>query len=328
MEIVIFTDSKTTEKGFASFTKKKENSLTLFPVKKMKSELAKLPAGTAVYIDITTVQVKDHVKTLALLVSRKDILAGVVDQKGVLIDIASFFHKGGADYIGKDLFKKGFPVDRVKALTEFRGDAAAAAAGCAETVSNDKSIIPSGGDWTKISQGSEYTFCMMFIELDRKNEIKKSQFGAGAANPVEIFRSYVENHIQGANGKIWMWMESGGLILFPFDGKSCGDALVAGFRMMLNRKIYSIEQSIFNTLLSFRIAVHIGNTVYKKRGDTGTIVSDSINSIFHLGQKFAEPGNLYLTEHAHRYSPEGLKSHMKTIGQFEGREIFRMKNTL
>ncbi len=326
MEIIIFSDSKVTEKGFAAFTKKKGNSLRLIPVKKLKSELTKLCAGSVVYVDITSLPAKDHTKTITMLNSRKDLVSGLIDPKGILIDIASFFHKGGDDYIGKELFKKGITADRISALNEFHGEIEQSA----DTADDNtiKSLVPSGRDWTKISQGNEYTFCMMFIELDRINEIKRSQFGAGAANPVEIFRSYVENHIVGANGKIWMWMESGGLILFPFDGKSCDNALVAGFRMMLNRKIYSIEQSIFNTLLSFRIAVHIGNTVYKKRGDTGTIVSDSINSIFHLGQKFAEPGSLYLTEHAHHFAPEGMKPHLKTVGQFEGREIFRMKNVL
>ncbi|MBP7583491.1 MAG: hypothetical protein KBA61_05635, partial [Spirochaetes bacterium] len=47
---------------------------------------------------------------------------------------------------------------------------------------------------------------------------------------------------------------------------------------------------------------HVGNTVYRVRGDTGSIISDSINSIFHLGQKYA-PDSSYSRRTWSRSSP-------------------------
>ena len=97
------------------------------------------------------------------------------------------------------------------------------------------------------------------------------------------------------------------------------------FRMMLERNIISAEDIGFNTLLSYRIVLHICNTIYRKRGDTGDIVSDSINSIFHLGQKYAEPGNFYATQDVFSFIPKGLSDYFVPAGIYEGRKIMQMR---
>ena len=121
-----------------------------------------------------------------------------------------------------------------------------------------------------------------------------------------------------------MSMDSGLVVLFPFDGKRCS-AILTCFRMMLDRNIISAEDISFNALISYRIALHIGNTVYRKRGDTGGIISDSINSIFHLGQKYAESGNFYITQDAFSFIPKGLSDYFVPAGIYEGRRIMQMR---
>ena len=73
---------------------------------------------------------------------------------------------------------------------------------------------------------------------------------------------------------MWIWNNFEGLILFPFNGKTC-DAILACFRMILYRKMTCVEKLSFNTLFSFRIALHIGSTVYERRGNTKNIISNS-----------------------------------------------------
>jgi hypothetical protein len=324
MELVLFTGSKTLAKFFARVSSLKGNVLTVFPVKEMKQNLKKIPSGSLVYCDLDSIPTKDRDKIIALVCARKNILAGFIDQKGVIRDPAMLFHKGAADYIGKGFTSASFDVKRVKTIMEFK-PLFIESSGMSTT---RLTIKPSGTDWKLIRPGTEYTFSMMFIELDRSNDIKRSVFGKGAANPIELFRTFVENHVARSNGRVWMWTDCCCLVLFPFDGKTCENALITGFRMYLDRKIYSIEESIFNTLISFRIAIHLGNTVYKKRGDTGTIVADSINSVFHIGQKFADEGSLYITDDANRFTPERLRDYLRSSGNFEGREIFRMRKPL
>ncbi len=141
---------------------------------------------------------------------------------------------------------------------------------------------------------------------------------------IASFRKYLEKYFAPLQGQIWMWMDFGGLIIFPFDAEKC-DAILASFRMILNRHIICIEEIDINTVLSFKIALNIGNTVYRKKGDTGNIISDSINSIFHLGQKYTPPGNFYLTREVFEYAPASLKKMFLDAGEYEGREILRMR---
>jgi hypothetical protein len=125
------------------------------------------------------------------------------------------------------------------------------------------------------------------------------------------------------NGRVWMWMDFCGLVLIPFDGERC-EAVLSCLRMVMNRVIISAEECDLGILLSYRIALHIGNTVYRARGDTGTIISDSINSIFHLGQKFARPGHFLVTENAEPFIPAGVRDLFRSEGVYEGRMIYRL----
>ena len=121
-----------------------------------------------------------------------------------------------------------------------------------------------------------------------------------------------------------MWNDFEGLILFPFNGGKC-NAILTCFRLMLSQKIYSVENPHFRNMLSIRIAIHIGNTIYRKAGDTGMIVSDSINTIFNMGRKFGDPGNFYLSKQVLRFTHEGLKGCFIPAGNYKGMKIVRMK---
>ena len=73
------------------------------------------------------------------------------------------------------------------------------------------------------------------------------------------------------------------------------------------------------------MALHIGRTVYESRGNTGKIVSDTVNFMFHLGQKYLKSQNLFLTEAIVPFLPEGLRECFTGVGTFEGVEIHRMR---
>jgi hypothetical protein len=185
-------------------------------------------------------------------------------------------------------------------------------------------IIASGTDWSTVRAGQEYTFGMMYIELDGQSRFKNKLSDAQLNSLMNSFKRYIESAIAPLRGMIWIWNDFGGLILFPFDGKLC-EAPVVCLRLMLARKIFSVEETGLDLILSYRIAFHIGNTVYKRKGNTGTIVSKSINTIFHLGQKYLHEGQFYITEEAFRFIPEGLKKTFTRVGNYEGHDILRMK---
>jgi hypothetical protein len=192
-----------------------------------------------------------------------------------------------------------------------------------DTVDGQK-VIPSGHDWSTVRSGQEYTFGMMYIELDG-HSMFKNKLSEGQLNSLmSSFKQYIERFIAELEGRIWIWNDFGGLILFPYDGRQ-SEAPIICFKLMLAKKIFSVEETGLDMIFSYRIAFHIGNTVYKRKGDTGTIVSKSINTIFHLGQKYLHEGQFYITEEALKLSPEGMRGAFVQVGNYEGHDILRMK---
>ena len=321
MEIHIFSNSKTIEKVFTGVKKAKDIGLVYKPASQLKKSAKTAPKNSLVYADISSFPKAEAAQALKFLLKLEDRLTGIIDPKGSIADVAGLFHDGAADYLGSDCMKNGLTTKRLARILEYKKVEKDESAELAK-----KKYISSGSDWKSVRVGQEYTFCFMLVELENKSELKSlspEDFGriTGA------FRTYLEDTVAPLHGKIWMWMDFGGLILFPFDGKKI-KAIEAAFRLMISRKLMSAEIVHLDMSLSFRIAMHIGNTVYKTRGDTGTIISDSINSVFHLGQKFAEPGGFYLTNDIFIYTPAGIMNLFVPAGDYEGRSILRMKRIL
>ena len=60
------------------------------------------------------------------------------------------------------------------------------------------------------------------------------------------------------------------------------------------------------------------------RKNTGNIISDSLNFIFHLGQQYAKPGQFYVSESVLQLGREEIKGFFSDSGIFEGRTIYQM----
>ncbi len=322
MIVYLFSTAKGIEKNFEALKKSKKYELVVQPPSGMKKTVSKAPKGSVVYLDISTMAKADAAQAMKYLAKQDACRYGIIDAKGTAGDIAGLFHDGASDYLDAALLKKGLQPKRIERIEKFKAvegaDQAAATA--------RRNYTPSGKDWKGVQQGKEYTFCFMLVDLDNRNDLKAGgpeQFTAITT----AFKNYIEQAVAPFSGRIWIWMDFGGLILFPFDGKKC-DAIEAGVRLMVNRMLMSAELINLDINLSYRIAMHIGNTVYKAKGQTGTIISDSINSVFHLGQKYAEPGGFYLTDEILLFTPAGLMNQFVPAGEFEGRNILRMKRLL
>jgi hypothetical protein len=320
MRIAVFSDAKNIEKMFSGVSK--SFPAAFFAVKDLKKGIKALGKDTLLYLDISAMTASEARKQIAALAKDRAIPFGIIDPKGLLSDIAEIFHAGGMDYIGKAEAKEGVPFKRIDRTMAYLERHFAQDKECEEGARDGKYITSTG--WKNVRSGEEYSFCFMYLELDNRQKLK-SRFSAEQLERVSReFHDYVQRQVAPLQGKVWMWMDFFGLILFPFDGKSC-EAIRLAFMLMLGQRSASGDECRYDFLLSFRSAIHIGNTVYEARGDTGKIISDSINSIFHLGQKYARPGNLYLTEDVREFVPAGLEKSFLTDGVYEGREILRMR---
>lgn len=324
MKITLVSRDKKIPLLFSEIKKLKENEFSVCPPTDLKKVLKGKGRDHLFYIDISGFSAAERERTQKYLSGLENLHYGIIDPKGSIIDPAELFHNGACDYLGKDLLKKNIPAKRLKKLKEY-GEMEAPLP--AEEKKKDDGgmycMIPST-DWSVVAEGNEYTFCFLFIELDGQKELK-SHFGKEQlAEFTGSFRNFVGNQAARINGKIWMWMDFGGLILVPFDGKKT-DIIPFCMELMVDRMLISIEQN-FDRILSYRIALHVGNTEYKPRSETGTIVSDTINSIFHLGQKYSKPGSFVLTDRLFEFIPERMQECFVDDGIYEGRCIKRMMN--
>jgi len=246
---------------------------------------------------------------------------GIVDNSGRIEDVAHLFHQGGCDYI--DTNRHGtVKVRRIQQVLDYHQQRTLAETPETEQARRPKErSAPPAKDWKSVVPGQEYTFCIMYIELLPSKEWSKKSGANHQEQMQTAFHDLIESRIGPHQGRIWMWNEWGGLVLFPHDGKKT-NAVVLATRLLLNRVIMSIEGGPFKTLIDFKIALHLGVTPYQERGNTGTIVSDDVNFIFHLGTKYAEPNRLYLTAQVRDAIDTDLKQLLEADGDFEDKSLY------
>jgi hypothetical protein len=234
-------------------------------------------------------------------------------------------HDGAVDYLDKAALATGITAKRLKKLYAYLERAGGELIKKEEELPVSRAWLAAGGkDWDEIEPGKEYLFCLMFIELDGHMEMERRYGKKSLDRALSSFRQFVESSVSPFNGRIWIWQRFGGLVLFPLNlAKS--DPIRCGFRLMLFKHLYDIEQSVFPNLISLRTVLHVGSTLYATKQDSGHVVSDSINSIFHLGHQFAQPDSFYITEEVHQICHAAFSPFFLEEGPFEGRKIYRMR---
>ncbi len=296
--------------------------------------------GHFFYLDIsqfTDTEINQLLKNAESLGS----LWGIVDTKSRIKDVGSLFHRGCCDYIDTNRLDS-VKVKRLKQVTDFHAQRAGSTAQAhAHPIAYGQALVPASQttpspqgkcakysaefskEWNNVIPGREYVFCFMYIELLPSKEWSKKAGDSHKEQMQNAFHDMIDTHTSAYNGKIWMWNEWGGVVLFPFDGKKC-EAAVCATRLLLNRVILSIEGGPFHALIDYKIALHVGTSSYKERGKTGTIVSDDVNFIFHLGAKYAEPNRLYITSRVYNSIQSNLYTLFAPQGEFEEHPILRL----
>jgi hypothetical protein len=286
-------------------------------------------APTLCYLDISAIEESKIAGYLRNLKKKDNFLYGIIDPGGKIKDVARLFHDGAVDYLNRQSLESCVGMSRLNSVLDYAQGVHPTVLTAAVVSTEAKRRAPyilSGSDWSSIVPGGEYTFSMMFIELDDKDQIEKRYVAKNLSAALSSFRTYIDGFVKKFGGRLWMWFSFGGIVLFPFDAKNC-PALTCGFRLMLFKHLYDIEGSHFPHFLSFRIVLQIGNTLYTEQ-NTGHIVSDSLNSIFHLGQQFVRPGNFCVTEEAMQFGHSALRAFFVVAGTFEGQQILRMRRSI
>jgi hypothetical protein len=293
--------------------------------------------------------------------ARRPGRVAVFDPEGVVEDPAQVFFHGGRDFLPPSLLEAGVSWERFAAAgcvdgaaqcdgdgaggaavgpTPGAGEAAAGAAAVGETASvvagaergplhvpeieRPAHEIVSGADWSDVVSGGEYTFWLLFAELDEMERYTAHTSDAYTSRVVQSFREHLLAETERYGGHIWMWKRFGGLLLFPYDGERCMP-IVPVVRMFMNRVVANVEHYQLKNLVSYRMALHLGNTTYQDAGSTGDLVSADVNFIFHLGAKHTRPGEMTITRSALSYVPAGLQRYFVDRGIFEDHQTYGMR---
>ena len=264
------------------------------------------------YFDIGCLKEREIRRLIRILESEEELCYGIVDPDGAIPDPADLFHGGASDYLGPAICAGKLPTSRYEQASEFYPEQAA------------EEVEQTDFSWADIREGEEYPFFFLYIELDVLPEWKSKSGSGLIAGVLKTFEAHLQRLFNPLGGRLWIKNEYGCLYLFPYS-EGASDIIPVCMRLILNRVLISTEVYSYGTLLPYRFAFDSGSTVYRKEGDTGTLVSDAVNFIFHLGQQHTPEGHFVLSRRAAAHIPEGLQDAFVPFGEYHDQPLVRMK---
>lgn len=328
------------------FTKKEAALKTIFP---KNAQFLPLPlsdhapeSGDITYVDVSALDAAEIKKTLAQL--KKccgESPWGVIDPKGSVKDPAELFFEGACDYLGSGLLKDADSIDpkRFKEALTWRKNfvsAAASAKDDAKSTGENESIFPKTGiklpsasafpGWNKMQAGKTMPFYLLYCSMHGKIALDSRFNETVIAQIHKRFLGYMVDNLQKTDGLLWIDSGKDCLFLLPPKAKPVEAAIKACIRMIISAPLFTLETLAITMPLNFVFALHYGSLSYKPPGRTGTIVSDAVNFIFHLGTKKSEPGRLTISGELPDGSiPKSLEDWFVSAGEFEDRKIWHTR---
>lgn len=251
---------------------------------------------------------------------------GVLDKAGAVADPAALFHGGAADYLGPQLLKRGarpIVAERLRsALALARRSALGAEAIVEGTAASGAAMrsYPAFPGWGKLKVETCYPFEFVFAALGDQRALM-SRFGEKGLDRIRAdFSRYIEAWAEERGGKLWIRDASTNLLLFPATEEPVSP-ITDLLRLQLDRVLIGYEVFRVDIPLRFRFALHEGDAPWREPGNTGTVVSEHVNFIYHLGMKAIEDGRIGVSDAAFRLIPEGLASLFRDAPDFEDHRV-------
>jgi hypothetical protein len=328
------------------FTDKKASLKTVFP---NNADFIALPLSQhspedadISYLDVSGFSDADLKKTLTQFKKAcNDTHWGIVDPKGTVKDIAALFFEGACDYLGPGLLKDAKAIDakHFKEALKWRKVIQDTAGGASDN--DGKSAKTSVGfmntgiklpaasafpGWKKMESGKVMPFYLLYCSLQGKTALD-ARLDDKTINQIhKRFLSVLSGYLQEADGLLWMNTGRDCLFLLPPRVKCVEAAVKACIGMIVSAPLFVLETFGISIPANFIFAMHYGTVTYKPPGRTGTVVSDAVNSIFHLGAKKSEPGRLTISGELPDISiPAALHDLFLPAGEYEGRKIWHTK---
>lgn len=323
MKIIAFTQDKRVEEWFFSLEAQRGMQVDCQRFDKAIDYLRNCDREILVYIDMNRLP-GDELKRIMKLLEKRKGPWGVIDFDDTFVDPAWFFFEGASDFIGGKLMLAPPQSSRFKQVVKYHNG---------NTIVDDKpdilqkpvlnSLPIDFPGWSMVKEGEEYSFYLAYVELANQDEIRK-KIGETRFNALkQTFVQFIGNIMREYDALPWMNQDVRTLLLIPYRGSNNHPAPLF-LRLFLNRAVYSYEKLGLEIPVTFKIALHASRVLYREPGNTGTIVSDALNSIFHIGQKYTNASEFCMTKDAFASLPERMERLFKVKGEFEGKKIHVM----
>lgn len=329
MTIFVATDSRAARKAFGSAERSRTYSVEFDSPEKLSqliTRTAEVP-DSFLYVDVNGMDGRTLKRRLKRL---RDVLPyrfGILDPTSEVVDVAELFHNAAADYVDKRLLGHGLATARLRRVVEYAPAVADPPRSNHVPDEQDLVVVPSGTTWSSVKSGHEYTFLMLYAALDHTGDLRRKSSEGFLSSLRKSFASLLERSFADHNARIWMWKEDEGLLLMPYDGGEV-DVIVPALRLQLNRVLVNVEEFSAYGSVSWRLALHLGNTTFRSGNRTGEIVSESLNFVFHLGERFVEPGSLAVTAPVQARVPERVAPLLNHRGAFESVQVYALRDLL
>lgn len=189
--------------------------------------------------------------------------------------------------------------------------------------------LPSSGlfpGWKKMQTGMSMPFYLLYCSVEGKTSLDERFNEKIVAEINKRFIEWLQDNLTGSDCLLWMNTGRDCLFLIPPKARCVEEAIKACFNMLISAPLFTLEVLDLTIPVNFIFALHYGTVKYKPPGQTGTVVSDAINFVFHLGAKKAELGRLTLSGELPGVSvPKALQDCFVSTKDFEDRKIWQSK---
>ena len=180
--------------------------------------------------------------------------------------------------------------------------------------------------WKNITSGKTIPFYLLYCSIHGKSSLDTRYEEKAIAQVHKRLLNYLSYIFDKSEGQLWMNSGKDCLFLFPPRAKSAEAVIEACIRMIISAPLITMENLGISEPVNFNFALHYGTISYKPPGKTGTVVSDAVNAIFHLGAKKSEAGRLTVSgDIPDGTIPKSLEDCFVPAGVYEGRKIWHTR---
>ncbi|MDR1390412.1 MAG: hypothetical protein LBJ31_10615 [Treponema sp.] len=288
-------------------------------------------AGDLSYLDVSGFTAADLKKAVTALKKRcKGAPWGIVDPKGMCKDPAPWFFEGAADYLGPGALGQA-GAKRFQAAAEWKlasgGLPKKNEAGASKSF-GEKIKLNTGrfAGWKAVESGSNVNVYLLYAALRGKTLLQSRLSEAGYNQLYKKTISYLMRNLQSAEALPWIDSGKDCLFIIPPRESHANAAVTSCLSMLISAPLTTIETLNLSVPANFVFALHYGAITYRPPGKTGTLVSDAVNFIFHLGASKAESGLLTISGETPDVTiPHRLKDFFMGEGAFEGRSLVKSR---